>query len=195
MRPRKLTTLARILIVVVMVALSGAAISCQSQSPTGSLSNASETKPPAPTPTPASPNQAPDFSLPTMEGQQITLSQLEGTPVVLLFWASWCPYCRVQLRYLERAAREGTGGKVIFLAVNVGESISTVRTFFGDYQPAMIVALDESQRIFRDYNSRYGNPGYMPVTFFIDSERVIREVRIGAFADDAELRESLGALS
>lgn len=181
-----------ILSFITIATLSASALSCQSHSPTDLAPNTSETEPPISTP---EPNRAPDFTLPTMEGDQIALSQLEGSPVVLLFWATWCPYCRVQLRYLEKAAREQTEHKAKFLAVNVGESISKVRSFFGDYQPAMIVALDESQAIFHDYNSRYGNPGYMPITFFIDSRRVIRQIRIGAFANETELWESLRSLS
>lgn len=176
----------------IILTLFATALSCQSQGPTDLAPNTSKTEPSISTP---ELNRAPDFTLPTMEGDQITLSQWEGTPVVLLFWATWCPYCRVQLRYLEKAAREQAEDEAKFLAVNVGEDISKIKSFFGDYQPAMIVALDQTQAIFHDYNSRYGNPGYMPITFFIDSQRVIRQIRIGAFANETELWESLHSLS
>gem|GEM_PF-2778368 len=156
--------------------------------------NSSRLQPNTSTPTPH-PNKAPDFTLPTLQGTTITLSQIEGKPVVLVFWATWCPYCRIQLRYLEAAARQENQKNVMFLAVNVGETKAKMENFFAEYKPAMIVALDETRAVFNEYNSRFHNPGYMPITFFIDSEGVVQQVRIGAFANEAELWNNLDELS
>jgi len=162
--------------------------------PDTTKTNSSNLQPNTPTPTPH-PNKAPDFTLPTLEGTTITLSQIEGRPVVLVFWATWCPYCRIQLRYLEAAAKQQNEKSVMFLGVNVGETKSKIENFFGDYQPTMIVALDETRAVFNEYNSRFHNPGYMPITFFIDSQGVVKQVRVGAFANEAELWNNLDKLS
>jgi peroxiredoxin len=129
-----------------------------------------------------------------MAGAEITLSELEGTPVVLNFWATSCVYCAIQLHYLESAAQQSEG-KIKIVAVNAGEDISRVKRFFGDYEPTMIVALDETEEVFWNYSSRYNNTrGSMPITFFIDSEGVIQYIKIGAFTSEEELQETLRSL-
>jgi thiol-disulfide isomerase/thioredoxin len=44
----------------------------------------------------------PDFSIKTIEGNEIKLSDFKGNkPVLLYFWASWCPYCKQDLRIVK----------------------------------------------------------------------------------------------
>jgi len=125
-----------------------------------------------------------------MAGANITLSELEGTPVVLNFWASFCNPCRTELPYFEAVAQESEG-EIGVIAMNVGESASTVQAFFGGYEPTMMVALDENGKTFVDY-CRQDNPQwYIPITFFIDSEGIVQDIKIGAFANEAELWDTL----
>jgi len=129
-----------------------------------------------------------------MTGAEITLSELEGTPVVLVFWATWCVYCTTELHRLEDVAQQNEG-KIKIVAINIGESASRVQKFFGDYEPTMIVALDEKIEVFSTYSLRYNNPrGSVPITFFIDSEGVIKHVRLGAFSSETELWDSLRSI-
>ncbi len=50
---------------------------------------------------PATGNAAPDFTLTTLDGDQIALSDFRGQVVVLNFWASWCPPCELEAPILE----------------------------------------------------------------------------------------------
>lgn len=132
--------------------------------------------------------QAPDFTLETMGGTEITLSELQGTPVVLNFWAIRCPPCRSELVYFEAVA-EQSSSDVTVIMVNGGESRSQVEQFFGDYELHFTVALDKDIWVSYKYNVRY-----IPTTFFIDSEGTIRYIKVGAFISEAELWEALESI-
>ena len=134
---------------------------------------------------------SPSDSLPTFPEAETVLSELEGTPVVLVFWTTWCPHCPAELSYLENVAQQKEG-EIVVIAINVGQSASTVQKFFGDYEPTMIVALDGKGGVFVNYCQNYGNSrGYIPFTLFVDSEGVIQYKRIGAFSSETELWNTL----
>jgi hypothetical protein len=73
---------------------------------------------------------APDFTLATLDGATVTLSQLRGQWVLLNFWTTRCRYCVMQMPYLQ-AAFEENAGQIEFIGINLGESEQRVRTFFG----------------------------------------------------------------
>ena len=137
------------------------------------------------------PQEALNFTLPTMTGANITLSELEGTPVVLNFWSISCYWCRQQLPYLENVAQQNEGG-IKVIAINVADNTANIQRFFGDYEPAMIIAVDENREAFADYCVAYNNTrGSIPFTFFIDSEGIVQYTKIGAFQSEAELWDTL----
>ena len=161
--------LMRITLIIMVLALAGIAISCNS-------SLLSE--------------KAPDFTLPTLTGSDITLSELEGTPIVLNFWATWCNPCRGELPFFENVAQQ-SGGEIEVIAINVGDSVSTVQDFFGEYEPTMIVALDTNGEVFIGYSQEDNPRGYIPITFLVDSEGIVQYIKIGAFTSEAELWDIL----
>jgi len=137
------------------------------------------------------PAKAPDFTLPIMTGGNITLSKLEGTPVVINFWATTCGYCVVELPYFEVVAQDSEG-EIKVVAINVGDSASKIQEFFGDYQPTMIVASDRNGEAFVNYCQKYNNTREaIPFTLFVDSEGIVQYVKIGAFQSEAELWDTL----
>jgi len=125
-----------------------------------------------------------------MSGGNITLSELEGTPVVINFWATTCPHCVMELHYFEAVAQESEG-EIKVIAIDVGESASKVQTFFGDYEPTMIVTLDGNGEVFLNYCQEDNPRGYIPITFFVDSEGIVQHIKIGAFQSEAELWDTL----
>lgn len=168
----------RVLILVTLItvifAVVGVALSCDSPSPSSS--------------------EAPDFTLPTLTGTNVTLSELRGTPVVLNFWSIGCSYCRQQLPYLEAVAMQA-GEQTEVIAINMVDSAASVQDFlqnFFGYEPAMIVALDSSRETFVTYCQNFSNPrGYIPFTLFIDGEGMVQYKRVGAFASEEELWNTL----
>jgi peroxiredoxin len=175
-RMLKKTWLIRAILIIAVLALVGITLGCSSSNPSDSTPQ---------------PQEALNFTLPTMTGANITLSELEGTPVVLSFWSISCYWCRKQLPYLEDVAQQ-SGEEIKVMAINMADNATSVQNFFGDYEPTMIVALDGDREVFVDYCQNYNNPrGSIPFTLFVDSEGVIQYIRIGAFSSEAELWDKL----
>jgi peroxiredoxin len=132
----------------------------------------------------------PDFTLPIVTWNETTLSTLEGTPVVLNFWSVSCPACRQQLHYLEAVAQQG-GEEIRVIAANIADNAANIRNFFADYEPTMTIALDTNGEAYVNYCMEYENAGYVPFTLFIDSEGLVQYAKIGAFASEAALWDTL----
>ena len=135
-------------------------------------------------------DKAIDFTLTTLTGDTITMSDMESTPVVLNFWATSCGYCVKELPYFDDLAKQ-SGGEIIVVAINVGENTSRIQNFFGDYELSFIVALDKNKEVFSDYSAKYNPRGFIPLTVFIDSDGIIQYVKLGAFRSEDELFSSL----
>jgi cytochrome c biogenesis protein CcmG/thiol:disulfide interchange protein DsbE len=135
-------------------------------------------------PAPAIGHPAPDFTLPTVAGDTFTLSALRGKPVILNFWATWCPPCRAELPELE-AAHERYAGQVIVVGVNQMEPAANVAAFAGQIGLAFPLPLDAQGDVSRQYAVRS-----LPTTFFVDREGVIRRIQTGALTE-ATLAQAL----
>lgn len=61
---------------------------------------------------------APEFQVLTLQGQQISLSQLAGKIVVLDFWATWCPPCRASVPELKQLTRKYPSEKLVLISVS-----------------------------------------------------------------------------
>ena len=124
-------------------------------------------------PQPAVGHPAPDFTLTTVDGQPFTLSDLNGTPVVLNFWATWCGPCRAEMPELQSAAQryEPT---IRIIGVDQGEDAGTVQSFLDELGVTFSVPMDTEM----DIGERYRIIG-LPTTFFIDKEGIIRQVWAG----------------
>jgi thiol-disulfide isomerase/thioredoxin len=184
-RMSRKTWLIMITLIITVLALVGIAPSCSFFSLSGSTSASNWT--------PASNETAPDFTLPTLTGASITLSELKGTPVVLHFWTTDCHTCRSELPYFEDVAQQSEG-EIEVIAIDVGQSVSTVQKFFS-YEPTMIVALDENKKTFVNYCLNYNDPQRgVPFTLFVDSEGVVKYVQLGPFENEAALLDTLDSV-
>ena len=119
-------------------------------------------------------NLAPDFSLPTLDGETITLSAGRGKPTLINFWASWCPPCRQELPALQ-AAYETYGDKINFIAVDVKEDQATVSDFAQQLDLTFPIVLDSSGSV---SNLDYRVSG-LPTTIFLDANGVIVQRHVG----------------
>ncbi len=76
---------------------------------------------------------APNMTIAALDGSELRLSRLKGTPVVVNFWASWCVPCRQEAPVLNAAARKYFG-RVQFLGIDIQDSDSAARTYQAEAQ-------------------------------------------------------------
>ena len=115
-----------------------------------------------------------NFSLPTLSGDEISLSSLRGRPVVLNFWATWCQPCKIEHPYVLQAARLYEPRGVAFVGVlHDDEPGNAIRELQRSGQ-AFPTVYDTSQRVSVDY----GITG-VPETFILDAEGRIVEKFVG----------------
>lgn len=119
---------------------------------------------------------APDFTLETLDGQRIRLSDLRGQVVVLNFWATWCGPCREEMPLFERATAEFAGQGLVLIAINVQERPGTVRPFVDRLGLTYPIGLDENGAIGRRYRVRS-----FPTTYFVGRDGTIEGRRVGAY--------------
>jgi peroxiredoxin len=124
-------------------------------------------------PQPAIGYAAPDFTLSTLDGKTLSLSELRGTPVVLNFWATWCEPCQRELPALQATA-ERYADEVQIIGVDQGEPAEIVQTFVDQFGLSYPIAMDADFQVGDQYNLMG-----MPTTFFIDGDGVIRHLWVG----------------
>lgn len=118
---------------------------------------------------------APDFELRALTGETIRLSDLRGRPVILNFWATWCPPCRREMPALEVVWQQYNRGDVMVLGVDQGESPAVVEEFIRTAAGVSFpLLLDMDQSVGDAYLVHS-----MPTTFFIDAAGHIRDIRVG----------------
>lgn len=116
--------------------------------------------------------KAPDFTAYDNEGREVKLSDYEGTPIVLNFWASWCPPCKAEMPHFNKVSEEYSQDELIFLMVDLvdgeKETIEKGKKFIEDNQYTFTVLFDTN----RDAAATYGIRS-IPSTLFIDKEGYI----------------------
>ena len=109
---------------------------------------------------------APDFTVYDIDGNPHKLSDFRGKPILLNFWATWCPPCREELTRVQSEIIDRFAGQdFVFLPISRGEERHTVEAFRKRMGYTFPMGLDPDQRIFR----RYAN-NYIPRNFLIDRE-------------------------
>ncbi len=109
---------------------------------------------------------APNFAFILADGRGADLASLQGKPVVLNFWATWCGPCRAEMPDLVALHESDTD--LVVLEVNVGEELTAVEEFATEFGMKMTVVLDPEDLIRRAYEVRN-----MPTTVFIRADGTI----------------------
>jgi len=124
---------------------------------------------------PKEPASAPDFTLQTVEGQEVTLSGLRGKVVLLDFWATWCGPCKESIPHLTQLYKnyQDKGFELIGMSLDKSGEMEMVRRFVKSMDiPYPIIMTPE------DVARNYKITG-IPTTVLIDKEGKVREKIVG----------------
>ncbi len=122
-------------------------------------------------------HQAPDFTLTTWgspSGQSIRLAALQGKPVVLNFWASWCEPCNQETPTLEAAWQHYQADGITFIGIDYQDSQQAAEQFLQKYHVTYPVGPDASGNISVDYGV-----SNVPATIFIDRSGMVARQHLG----------------
>jgi len=122
---------------------------------------------------PAVGQQAPDFTLRDLDGVEVTLSEFRGFVVLLDFWRSTCPPCRMTMPYLESLRAQYADQGLIVVGVSLDLTEEEARAYIEENGFGEFVALHGSLAEAEVVRALYGVGG-IPHTFVIDRQGVVR---------------------
>lgn len=118
--------------------------------------------------------KAPDFTLKSLRGENLKLSEHRGQVVMVNFWASWCAPCRQEMPVLNDLYLKYKDLGFVLLAVNVEEDSSKAKNWLRDLKVAFPVLLDSANTVSKQYEVNA-----MPSTYIIDKDGNLRYVHRG----------------
>jgi cytochrome c biogenesis protein CcmG/thiol:disulfide interchange protein DsbE len=129
---------------------------------------------------------APEFTLPALDGQTVSLGDLRGRPVVVNFWATWCGPCVHEMPYIQETYEVWSEKGLVILAININESPSQVQGFMQENRLSLPVLLDGGGEVAEQYGVRA-----IPTTIFIDVEGITRNIKQGSYPSRAAIEADL----
>jgi cytochrome c biogenesis protein CcmG/thiol:disulfide interchange protein DsbE len=134
--------------------------------------------------------RAPDFTLQTLDGGPLGLSDLLGNPVVISYWATWCVPCKNELGILTRIFPEyqRQGLQVVTINAIEQDSLDKIQTAVVEMGMEFPVMLDEGNQFSQIYQAVF-----FPTTIYVDGSGVIRHIALGD-SSEADFRMKIEQL-
>jgi cytochrome c biogenesis protein CcmG/thiol:disulfide interchange protein DsbE len=133
---------------------------------------------------------APDFALRDAVGEEVSLADFEGRPLVLHFWATWCPYCKKLQPGLERIGSDYEDTGLVLLGISFREDDGVQPQAVLQQRGLSFKTLVEGDAVAASYKVRG-----TPTTFFIDRQGNIAAVTSTSNPDDPILKTHADAIS
>ena len=131
---------------------------------------------------------APEFTLRDLKGNQVSLSDFRGQPVVLNFWATWCSPCRIEIPHLEALYTKYKDQGLVIIGMNTETDYMKVKSF-AESQMSYTVLLDGGTQA-----QGYDVSG-IPCTYYIDKEGIIQHRSVGfGPGDEVRIEEKIKEL-
>lgn len=129
---------------------------------------------------------APAFAVTTMDGQHISLDDLEGKVVLLDFWATWCGPCREALPHMREIAKKFEGQPLVVLSVSLDSDEQKWKDFVGKNGMTWLNYRDGG---FTGPVARLFDVNAIPHTFTIDTDGVLQDEHIGDGSIEGKLKK------
>ncbi len=135
---------------------------------------------------------APNFTVQDINGNTVSFSDFKGKPVVINFWASWCPPCKAEMPDYEKMYKEYSVKGVVFMMVDVidgsRETLSIAKKFLQDTGYTFTAYFD----VKGSASSVYGISS-LPTSVFVDRDGNVSSGYVGMM-DAAKLKRSIEAI-
>lgn len=125
-----------------------------------------------------------DFTLKDMNGADVELAAFRGKVILLNFWATWCPPCRIEVPGFVELQEEYRDQGLVVVGLSVDDPVSKIVAFAAELEVnyPMLVGLGRD-----DFQEAYGPILGMPTTFFIKRDGTLCKTHTGfATKDDVE---------
>lgn len=106
-------------------------------------------------PHPMTGKRAANFTLPTLDGKQVTLNELDADVVILAFWAAWCPFSHEAIPLVDRELRSAWSNnrKVAFYGINAGDTTQAAQGFVREHDIGMPMLMDGDKAVYEKYET------------------------------------------
>jgi peroxiredoxin len=130
------------------------------------------------------PFPAAKFSLVDLDDNVHTLADYKGKPLIVNFWATWCPPCRAEMPSMERAWKKIEPEGIAMIGINVGENFDQVFGFTADIDVSFPLLLDTDGQV----TNAWPIEG-LPTTYILnpDGEMVYRMIGSREWDDETLL--------
>jgi len=129
-------------------------------------------------------DKAPDFTLPGINGKNVSLSDYAGKPVIINTWSTSCIECKKEMPYFKDVAEQFGPKGLVLLSVNTMDSTSTTRDYLSQNGYNFTALIDLKTVIYKKFCCPKNAD---PNTFFIGTDGTIKSIKIGGFATKDEL--------
>ena len=118
---------------------------------------------------------APALALKNLAGDEVSLADYRGRPVVVNFWASWCIPCRDEFPIFVAAREQYAPQGLEILGVDYKDDVANAQRFADDHGARWPLLADPGQEVY----TAYAGFGGVPMSVFIDGEGIVRAVSYG----------------
>ncbi|MCG6940848.1 MAG: TlpA family protein disulfide reductase [Thiohalocapsa sp.] len=134
--------------------------------------------------------EAPGFELKGADGKTYRLADMRGQPVIVNFWATWCPPCRAEMPAMQRAWEQLKDEGIMLVAVNAGDSEGEIAAFVEHMQVSFPLPMDTNMQVTQSWPLKG-----LPTTFVVDPQgRLVYRAQGEREWDDAALLDLVRAL-
>ena len=133
---------------------------------------------------------APDFTLKSLDGKNLKLSEMTGNVILINFWASWCGPCREEMPLLNALHNKYEPLGFTVLGVNVEEDLKGAKGFLKNFPVDFPVLLDNTNKVSKQFEVVA-----MPTTVVVDRDGNMRYLHQGyKSGDEAKYRQMVKTL-